>query len=512
MAVSTKWRVLSLANAGGQTGIAEVEMAATPGGANQCSGGTPSASGTYGGFYDPDKAFNGTLNNSGGEWFTPGGTGSWIAYEFPSAVTVTEIRIAPAPGDMNGTPRIMAFQYWDGAAWITDWYGFNTAWSVGVLVAFTKPDDASAWRYWAIQTANGAGRGSNPEAYRDTVITEVQMAESEFGPDVTGSGTAVGHPTNGSYPASQAFDGTGNIWYAGDGGKQSLLRYDFGAGNEKTIREIRLSAESDGNFNRAPGEGHILKSNDGRSFVSALDFSLTTSDYIYSRVRLIIESIPEFIPVLRGATSGNTNSNPVHATLPAGSEVGDSVYLFSYGAYGANYSTLNEWEKIAEAASGGGTPTYGGVYRKVLSAADIAAGEVTYSQFTGGQQGWALAVFDGPAIHRPEIAVAGGGVGDSSTMTLDSPSTVAGGDLCLIFGGVRNWSDVNSDHGTEVTAFGSSVGWTCELCQYAPSGPFTNTWTVLWGGTNFRAIVVFPNYGEPPEIPEGRRRAAIIVN
>jgi len=281
MASSTLWRVRNLANNGGQTGLDEVEMASSPGGTNLCTGGTPNASGTYGGFYGPDKAFNGTYTNSGGEWFTSQGTDSWISYEFAAPQEIVEIRLAPGQGDMNGTPRIMAFEYYNGTDWITDWYGIHgcagrPSWNVGELVTFTKPGDLSAGaRYWAFGGRIGASGNV------DRVIREVEMRGTVGGPDLTTNDTSkpFGHTDHGNYRYYHCFDNdTGTLWYSDPTGKDSVIGYDFDT--PVNLAEIWVKGDpAAGNLNRAPGTGRILRSSDGRSYQLAATYEKVYADY-----------------------------------------------------------------------------------------------------------------------------------------------------------------------------------------------------------------------------------------
>src|SRR5574343_164314 len=76
---------------GNQWYISEIEMRATPGGADQCNGGTAGGTGNYGGSgFTPDKAFD---NNNSTEWAGVATTVSSgrIWYDFGTPVDVQEI-------------------------------------------------------------------------------------------------------------------------------------------------------------------------------------------------------------------------------------------------------------------------------------------------------------------------------------------------------------------------------------------------------------------------------------
>lgn len=278
MPASTKWRLLNLANAGGQTGLAEIEMATTFGGANECVGGTATSSSTYGGGYAPANAFDGSMADYPC-WFGPAGTYSWIAYEFASAKDIVEFRIHASNQDYAGCPRIMAFQYFDGTNWLTAWFGFYKDWAANPLKTFSKPTIGGAARYWAIQNSAGAG-DTVGGGYKDTDIKEMEYHTTTGGSNVSNDPTkATAHPINTSYPPGNAFDGTGAIYYSGDNGKESILCYDFTTAHD--FAEITLLRDTaSGNGNRAPGVGQILRSTDGVSFEFVQSYLLTMTDYV----------------------------------------------------------------------------------------------------------------------------------------------------------------------------------------------------------------------------------------
>lgn len=92
-------------------------------------------------------------------------------------------------------------------------------------------------RYWRLLIP-AAARSSN---YAQ--ISELELRESIGGSSVASGGTASASSTmNATYAASKAFDGShtsGNAWSSITYGTD-WLKYDFGAGNEKDIVEIKL--------------------------------------------------------------------------------------------------------------------------------------------------------------------------------------------------------------------------------------------------------------------------------
>lgn len=130
--ISTKWRLAmsGKAETGGNTySVPECEMRATAGGADQCIGGTATASSTWVPYpenYSASYAFNDTLLY--GYWssyYLNASTNPnpiYLQYEFPSPVSVTQVALFKGVGDYGGTlsagPSI-SLQYWDGVEWVT---------------------------------------------------------------------------------------------------------------------------------------------------------------------------------------------------------------------------------------------------------------------------------------------------------------------------------------------------------------------------------------------------------
>ena len=102
-------------------------MAATVGGADQCTGGIATASsGTAANAFD----------NNTGTWTSVTETSpNWIAYEFASSVGVGELAITCA----DGTRAITAFslQQYIGASWITVFSASGQTWTSGERKTYT---------------------------------------------------------------------------------------------------------------------------------------------------------------------------------------------------------------------------------------------------------------------------------------------------------------------------------------------------------------------------------------
>ena len=128
MAAHSYWRINVTTNDGDANflAIAEVEMRATKGGADQCSGGTPSAS-TSGGSNPATLAFD---NITGTHWATNGVTTGWIRYQFAAPVDVLQYVITAQQLGPTRAPRNFTLEYSDdGSSWtVTDTRTGQTGW------------------------------------------------------------------------------------------------------------------------------------------------------------------------------------------------------------------------------------------------------------------------------------------------------------------------------------------------------------------------------------------------
>jgi hypothetical protein len=125
------WRIHVTANNGSSNvAIGEIEFRADIGGADQATGGTPTASSSLGGF-PASNAFN----NDGGSTFWVGGAATGdIQYHFTTAVQVQQVQITSrGDGFTSDAPRTFAIQYSDdGISWGTAWsIPDDTGWTAG---------------------------------------------------------------------------------------------------------------------------------------------------------------------------------------------------------------------------------------------------------------------------------------------------------------------------------------------------------------------------------------------
>jgi hypothetical protein len=133
---SNIWRLSLPANAATGSGsleIAEIEMRATPGGADQCTGGTASASGA------PSLVANAFDNNNSTGWFISDTAATWIQYTFPAPVEVRQLALTSA-AIVEQAPNSFTLQYYDGSAYQTAASFAGVTWtSTGQLQTFDVP-------------------------------------------------------------------------------------------------------------------------------------------------------------------------------------------------------------------------------------------------------------------------------------------------------------------------------------------------------------------------------------
>lgn len=145
MAAHTYWRLNVSANAGDVNflAIAEIEMRATVGGADECTGGTPSASASDG----SAPASNAFDNNATTRWSTPSGTlTGWIRYQFASPVDVAQYTIQAHPTTPLRSPMDWALEYSDdGTTWVpVETRQGISSWTNGEIKSYTVVITANA--------------------------------------------------------------------------------------------------------------------------------------------------------------------------------------------------------------------------------------------------------------------------------------------------------------------------------------------------------------------------------
>lgn len=136
MPSSTRWRLhISASNDATYVGVDTLTMASSVGGANLCTGGTPSASTAFSGFpasWAFDAAGAGTYWSSSGAAMP-----QWLEYQFASAVSIVQYSVK-AQSAGNYTPKTWTCEYWDGSAWqVVDTRTNQTGWGAAEVRTFT---------------------------------------------------------------------------------------------------------------------------------------------------------------------------------------------------------------------------------------------------------------------------------------------------------------------------------------------------------------------------------------
>lgn len=139
-----RWRIyVTDADGGAAVSINEAELRATPGGADQCNGGTVSASSTYDIARDPTYAFDNNTGAGVNFWGSLSAAPQWLRYDTPSPIDVNQVMIqARNDGNTFGqSPKDFEIQSSaDGSAWDTEWsVTGSTGWADGEIRLFTRP-------------------------------------------------------------------------------------------------------------------------------------------------------------------------------------------------------------------------------------------------------------------------------------------------------------------------------------------------------------------------------------
>jgi F5/8 type C domain/NedA-like, galactose-binding domain len=132
------WRVNCTANDGHAFvwAVSSLQMRTTVSGADQCSGGVAGASTYFDYTFLPTKAFDSDATTS---WASSVPTG-WVSYQFASAKQIVEVSITARTAAPSQAPKDFTVQYWDGAAWQTQWtVTGSSAWSAGETRVFADP-------------------------------------------------------------------------------------------------------------------------------------------------------------------------------------------------------------------------------------------------------------------------------------------------------------------------------------------------------------------------------------
>jgi hypothetical protein len=378
MAAHRHWRIYQhVMNGGTATSYAEVEMRIAPGGADQCTGGTPSAS------HAPSAGVpaNAFANDGTTTSLTIASTGeTWLAYDFGAGNEKDIVEVAiTGTSPTNRSPAYFRVDWSDdGVDWTTEWKvgPVTTGWATNVARVFTKPTIASdTARYWRVD-ARGFPKGATSGQWR---CAEFQMFDTIGGANVATGGTPMGsHAGTSGLGMAFAFDGDFTIasYYNNAGfGPKTWIGYDFWAGNDKAIKEVLFKAvggTSDGLWD-TPNTGDVDASNDGISWVTIWSFANRPCGLEYIHIVTKPGHVPD--PAVPGThrfwglkfNATQTPASPVYverlimASAPAGGNINEAttqcfatakINATGYYPYFSIQNSASDWQ--GRAANGGG--------------------------------------------------------------------------------------------------------------------------------------------------------------
>ena len=142
-------------------------------------------------------------------------------------------------------------------------------------------------------------------------------------------------------------------------------------------------------------------------------------------------------PTIRSTTTGFANASSFSAAIPGGTLAGDTAILFVGGGYGISGVPDISWTILNN--SGSSPNINGSSFWKVLTSADITAGNINVTMGGSYWFSWTLVVFVGSAAPRTGNTYSQNSSGATSR-TLASGTTVITGDLVLLHSAQRNGS------------------------------------------------------------------------
>lgn len=210
---ATYWRIRPFGGQDSYVEIADLAMAATIGGADQCSGG----SAITGGFTDAANAFDGTASYATTFGTLTGLDALWIGYAFASAVTVESVRLQANTVPARA-PQAFFLDYSlnSGSTWVPYRFAITAAtYSSGETKTFTLlplPTTKAAALIWSMNVS------ATPSGFAGVVALNFRAssggANLSEGAVPWCSRAGVDFGTYG--PAKYAFDANAaTFWYAG---------------------------------------------------------------------------------------------------------------------------------------------------------------------------------------------------------------------------------------------------------------------------------------------------------
>lgn len=258
------WRIRVTTNNGdgSNTAVGKVYMYADYGRINQAVGGTAIASDAGASGNVPGLSFDYT--NLGSRWVATTTVPVYLGYHFSTAIALNGIMLRAIDTEFDQLPVDFTIDYSDdGAAWTTAWTVTGVTWANEAYESkwFWNPTYAPSYsgspiapaRYWSVLTISHTA---------DTFsCAELKLPTVPGGASVTSGGTAIAD--NSAFgAAANAFDGNNTTFWAPTSAVH-YIGYDFGAGNEKAIAEMRWKSRSAGVPGQNPKRGEVRFSSDG---------------------------------------------------------------------------------------------------------------------------------------------------------------------------------------------------------------------------------------------------------
>ncbi len=285
MAAHRYWRVTITASTAGPSNLISpyaMELRATAGGADQCYGGTSSASHSTTNVYKLFDHNNSSYYNNG----SPGVT-CWVQYDMGVGNDIEVFELWFLPRYSSQMPKDFTLEYSDDGSAFTvlqSWTG-EESWQSGVGKAFALPgmpvaiqwslnfdmpepaDPNAIARYWRIHVTETVS--TNHSYY------EIEMRATSGGTDLCSGGTASASHNNST--AYKAFnDNGGDYWISGVSGVDQWIQYDFGAGNEVNVKEIALKPRE---WYYAPKNFSLQYSLNGTDYLTVAEWSNVTEGW-----------------------------------------------------------------------------------------------------------------------------------------------------------------------------------------------------------------------------------------
>ena len=233
-----EWWRFKAAGCAGNTNweMGEIEIAASAGGVDQCTGGTASASSNSA---SAGNAFDNSLSTGWGSTFS---LNSWIVYHFTAPVVAGEVRLTRQASGASSTPIGLELEYSDDG---TNWFHFcsfvDTTWTNSQTRTWTfstsLANSSTTWRNVTFLNTNSSNG-------------HIDIAEAAFASSAGGSNLATGGTPSyngidgGTYPATAAFDGNTATWGRWTNTNRCWLLYTFPSA--VGIKEMRITGQTVG--------------------------------------------------------------------------------------------------------------------------------------------------------------------------------------------------------------------------------------------------------------------------